>query len=219
MVQISQQFALLDQYIRLSPVSPSTRASVGKNEESDLIALICRLIWTCAVRICDNDTFHQTESIIVKQIIYAWKLIDCWGLKTHQPLWVILCCLPEKGRKQIEESSEDEREGQGRKRNRNESEEIEEIKHPLYPYLLQGEQVLPNCKPISVGRPGDVRYTTPSPHPTTPICLKTAFRHFFLLFSHILGSDYMELFLQYILRRCVNIVFHIMLAHLRKNVH
>ena len=26
-----------------------------------------------------------------------------WGLKTHQPLWVILCCLPEKGRKDIEE--------------------------------------------------------------------------------------------------------------------
>ena len=52
----------------------------------------------------------------------------------------------------------DEREGQGRKRNRNESEETEEIETlPLYPYLLQGQQALPNCKPISVGRPGDVR--------------------------------------------------------------
>ena len=43
--------------------------------------------------------------------------------------------------------------------------------HPpplLFPYLLQVEQALPNCKPISVGRLGDVRYTTPSPHPTTP---------------------------------------------------
>ena len=27
----------------------------------------------------------------------------CWGLMTHQPLWVILCHLPEKGRKEIEE--------------------------------------------------------------------------------------------------------------------
>ena len=27
---------------------------------------------------------------------------------------------------------------------------------------------MPNCKPISVGRPGDVRYTAPSHHPTTP---------------------------------------------------
>ena len=48
---------------------------------------------------------------------------------TCQTLWVILCCLPEKGRKEIEEivdrdrrdSRGDEREGQGRKRNRNES--------------------------------------------------------------------------------------------------
>ena len=27
----------------------------------------------------------------------------CWDLMTHQPLWVILCHLPEKGRKEIEE--------------------------------------------------------------------------------------------------------------------
>ena len=51
----------------------------------------------------------------------------------------------------------------------NESEEIEEIKtFPIYPYLLQGLQALPNCKPISIGHLGDVRYTTPLPHPTTP---------------------------------------------------
>ena len=39
---------------------------------------------------------------------------------------------------------------------------------PLYPYLLQGQQALSGYKPISVGSPGDVRYTTPLPHPTTP---------------------------------------------------
>ena len=50
------------------------------------------------------------------------------------------------------------------------NEETEEIKiFLLYFYLLQGKQVLPNCKPISVGRPGDVRYTTPLPQPTTPL--------------------------------------------------
>ena len=27
----------------------------------------------------------------------------CWGLTTRQPLWVILCPLPEKGRREIEE--------------------------------------------------------------------------------------------------------------------
>ena len=43
----------------------------------------------------------------------------------------------------------------------NESEGTEEIKtYPLYPYLLQGQQALPNCKPISFGCSGDVRYTT-----------------------------------------------------------
>ena len=54
----------------------------------------------------------------------------CWGLMTGQPLWVILCLLLEKGRKEIyrSDSSGEEIEGQGRKRNRNESEETEEIK-------------------------------------------------------------------------------------------
>ena len=73
----------------------------------------------------------------------------------------------EREKRDRRESRGDEREGQGRK---NESEETEEIKtSPLYPYPLQGSQALPNCKPISVGRPGDVRYTAPSHHPTTPI--------------------------------------------------
>ena len=31
----------------------------------------------------------------------------CWGLTTRQPLWVILCRLQEKGRKQIEEMEEE----------------------------------------------------------------------------------------------------------------
>ena len=34
----------------------------------------------------------------------------CWGLTTHQPLWVILCRLPEKGRKEIEEIVEEMKE-------------------------------------------------------------------------------------------------------------
>ena len=58
------------------------------------------------------------------------------------------------------DSRRDEREEQGRKRNRNESEETEEIK------------ALRNCKPISVGRPGDIRYMTPSHHPTIPIAVQ-----------------------------------------------
>ena len=30
-----------------------------------------------------------------------WIFWLCWGLTTHQPLWVILCRFPEKGRKEI----------------------------------------------------------------------------------------------------------------------
>ena len=80
---------------------------------------------------CSNYFFLKSENLI------DWL---CWGLTTRQPLRVILCRLPEKGRKEIRsESRGDEREGQGRKRNRNESEETEEIKtFPLYPYPLQG---------------------------------------------------------------------------------
>ena len=65
----------------------------------------------------------------------------------------------EREKRDTRDSRRDEREEQGRKRNRNEREETEEIKtFPLYLYLLQGQQALPNCKPISVGRSGDTRY-------------------------------------------------------------
>ena len=42
-------------------------------------------------------------------------------------MWVILCHLPEKGRREAEQDSRDGREGQARKRNKTESEETEEI--------------------------------------------------------------------------------------------
>ena len=35
----------------------------------------------------------------------------CWGFTTCQPLWVILCSLPEKGRKEIEEIAEEMKKG------------------------------------------------------------------------------------------------------------
>ena len=54
------------------------------------------------------------------------SLIDylCVGLATCQPLWVILCRLIEKGRR---DSRGNERNGQ--KTKRNETEETKEIKH------------------------------------------------------------------------------------------
>ena len=52
----------------------------------------------------------------------------------------------------------------------NESEVTEEIKTFLFhPYLLPGYQALSNCKPISAGCPGDVRYLTCL---LQPVCVK-----------------------------------------------
>ena len=85
---------------------------------------------------------------------YNWL---CWGLMICQPLWVILCHLPENvGKRGRRDSKGDEREGQGRKREMKESEGTEEITtFLLYPYLLQWQPALPNYKPLSAGRPVD----------------------------------------------------------------
>ena len=75
----------------------------------------------------------------IKQVGHLISHWLCWGLTTRQPLWVILCRLPEKGRKVIEEIVEEIKERGREERNRNESVETEEIKiFPIYPYLLQG---------------------------------------------------------------------------------
>ena len=68
------------------------------------------------------------------------RKLECWGFTKRQPLWVILCCLPEKVRQDVEEIVEEMK-----ARNREE-----------------------RGTGISVECPGDIRYTTPSHHPTTP---------------------------------------------------
>ena len=89
------------------------------------IKLFSKELWRVEKQIGSHKSCHSVK--------YGGKTNHwlCWGLTTRQPLWVILCRLPERGRKETEESRRDEREGQGRKRNRNESEETEEIKHHL----------------------------------------------------------------------------------------
>ena len=67
------------------------------------------------------------------------------------PCSYFVSSLRERKKRDRRDSRGDEREGQGRKRKMNESEEIKTF--PLYPYLLQGQQALPSCKPISFGRP------------------------------------------------------------------
>ena len=59
----------------------------------------------------------------------------CWGLMTHQPLWIILW--NEKGREEIvEEMKERDREEKGTGMKVKETEEIKTF--PLCSYLLQG---------------------------------------------------------------------------------
>ena len=47
------------------------------------------------------------SEFLQKLIRFDWL---CWGLTTRQPLRVILCRLPEKGRKEIEERVEEMKE-------------------------------------------------------------------------------------------------------------
>ena len=56
------------------------------------------------------DPFSQGSKTILSELspLEVYQLLNqsrflCWGLTTRQPLWVILCRLPEKGRKDIEE--------------------------------------------------------------------------------------------------------------------
>ena len=62
------------------------------------------------------------------------SLSDWCGLITHQPLWVILRRLTEKGRREIEETVE----GQGKKENEWKWRKRRNKNFPVYPYLLQG---------------------------------------------------------------------------------
>ena len=50
---------------------------------------------------------HDHKNLISTKACPFWL---CWGLTTRQPLWVILCRLPEKGRKDIEEIVEEMKE-------------------------------------------------------------------------------------------------------------
>ena len=60
---------------------------------------------------------------------------------TNQPLWVILCHLPEKGRREIEEIVEEMKERHRRERKMNDSEETEEIKTPPLPLPLPAARI------------------------------------------------------------------------------
>ena len=55
----------------------------------------------------NNSTEQNTNENRTNKAKRIWL---CWGLTTRQPLRVILCRLPEKGRKEIEERVEEMKE-------------------------------------------------------------------------------------------------------------
>ena len=74
----------------------------------------------------------------------------------------------EREKRDRRDSRGDEREGQGRK-NRNESKETEEIK--TFPSILtcyKDSKPCPTVSQYQLDASVTLRYTTPSPHPTTP---------------------------------------------------
>ena len=81
----------------------------------------------------------------------------CWRLMTRQPLWTILCHLPEIGRIEIVEEM---KEGQVRREDEWQT-SVKKQKHsPSTLTCCKDSRALPKCKPISVGCPGNVRHTT-----------------------------------------------------------
>ena len=63
------------------------------------------------INLCSKLT--KERNVQVRSFSYMWNDLGywlCWGLTTRQPLRVILCRLPEKGRKEIEERVEEMKE-------------------------------------------------------------------------------------------------------------
>ena len=66
------------------------------------------MLWgLSSVRLSVNFFVPANSSYSLHPFKLGWL---CWGLTTHQPLRVILCRLPEKGRKEIEERVEEMKE-------------------------------------------------------------------------------------------------------------
>ena len=58
----------------------------------------------------DNKQFISNIPRMSAILFFLFVCVLCWGLTTRQPLRVILCRLPQKGRKEIEERVEEMKE-------------------------------------------------------------------------------------------------------------
>ena len=90
-----------------------------------ILTELLKVLWTPCKKV---------NSCLIRTILEFKGYAQCffwlsWGLMTRQPLWVILCCLPEKERHEIVEIAEEMKETDREERKMNESEETEEIKH------------------------------------------------------------------------------------------
>ena len=89
----------------------------------------------------------------------------CWGLTARQPLWVILCRLPEKGRKEEEEIVEEmkERDGEERRSGMKVKQLKKQKQFPSTLTCFKDIWPCPTGSQYQLDAP-----VTPSPHPTTP---------------------------------------------------
>ena len=55
-----------------------------------------------------KDSIEESEEALIEKV--ATLFGKCWVLTTRQPLWFILCRLPEKGRRETEEIVEEMKE-------------------------------------------------------------------------------------------------------------
>ena len=111
-----------------SPLKHSIMSSDSADSEGpDQTAHARSLIWAVAVCICLKTCFCMARPIQTKISKYTYfsteqdfsgrQRFDCvggWvgGLTTRQPLWVILCRLPEREKRDRRDSRRDEREEQ-----------------------------------------------------------------------------------------------------------
>ena len=111
---------------------------------------------------------HYCLVAVYKKLLLRYWL--CWGLTTRQPSWVILCRLPEKGSNKTEEIVEEMKDRDREERETEmKVEETEGIKHsPSILTCYEDSRPCPTVSQYQLGHPSDVRYTTPSHHPTTP---------------------------------------------------
>ena len=75
-------------------------------------------IFSTVILSLQQHSFVEIDHEIFSKVILSLPMIQegqlfvclCWGLTTRQPLWVIFCRLPEKGRREIEEIVEEMKE-------------------------------------------------------------------------------------------------------------